>query len=108
MTDTAGPTSEIVTDNAIHGAAPVRSMDYLGSFVGTGNPNSMGYPRPEWPQRSNAVGEPKVIVFDANLFTYEIGEENTTAMDNYSADIQAARALFPTAGLVFDYFGLKP
>jgi para-nitrobenzyl esterase len=82
-------------------------MDYLGSFVWTENPNSMGSPRPGWPQWSNAAGEPKVIVFDANLFTYEIGVENTTAMDNYSADIQAARALFPTAGSVFDFFGLK-
>jgi hypothetical protein len=68
----------------------------------------MGFPRLEWPQWSNVVGGPKAIVFDANLFTYEIGVENTTAMDNYSADIQAARDLFPTAGLVFDYFGLKP
>jgi hypothetical protein len=107
-------------------------MDYLGSFVWTGNPNLkgshrpvwghfcrihgrwegnpnwMGSHRPVWPQWSNAVGEPKVIVFNADLTTYDIRVENTTAMDNYSADIQAARALFPTAGPVFDYFNLKP
>jgi hypothetical protein len=81
-------------------------MDYLGSFVWTRNPNLMGSPRPMWPQWSNTVGEPKVIVFDANLFTYEIGVENTTALDNFSADSQAARAKFPTAGFVFDYFKL--
>jgi hypothetical protein len=107
-------------------------MEYLGSFVWTGNPNLMGspcpasghfcrihghregnhkwmgFPRPEWPQWSNAVGEPKVIVFDFNLTTFEISVENTTAMDNYSADIQTAGNRFPTAGAVFDYFNLKP
>jgi para-nitrobenzyl esterase len=83
-------------------------MDYLGSFVWTGNPNFPGTRHPEWPQWSNAVGEPKVIVFDANLTTYDISVENTTAMDNYSTDIQAARDRFPAAGSVFDYFRLIP
>jgi len=81
-------------------------MDYLGSFVWTGDPNLTGPPRPEWPQWSNAVGEPKVIVFDADLTDYVISVESTTAMDNYSQDIQAARDSFPTAGPVFDAFGL--
>ncbi len=68
----------------------------------------MGYPRPEWPQWSNAVGEPKVIVFDADLTAYDISVESTTAMDHYSQDIQAARDRFPTAGPVFNAFGLIP
>ena len=82
-------------------------MDYLGAFVWTGNPNSTGPLRPQWPQWSNTVGEPKVIVFDADLFTYDISVENTTAMDNYSEDIIAARSSFPPeVGPVFDIFGL--
>jgi hypothetical protein len=84
-------------------------MDYLGSFVWTGNPNLIGSPRPAWPQWSNADGEPKVIVFDADLTDYDIRVENTTAMDHYSEDIQEARDGFPEeAGPVFDYFGLIP
>lgn len=83
-------------------------MDYLGSFVWTGNPNQRGFPRPHWPQWSNGVGEPKVIVFDADLFNYKISIEHTTAMDNFSADITAARALYSTAEEVFDFFNLKP
>ena len=84
-------------------------MDYLGSFVWTGDPNLIGWPRPEWPQWSNAVGEPKVIVFDADLFDYDIGVETTTAIDHYSEDIQAAKDRFPTeAGAVFNAFGLIP
>ena len=82
-------------------------MDYLGSFVWTGNPNLTGPHRPEWPQWSNVVGEPKVIVFDADLFTYDISVENSTAMDNYSEDIIEARSSFPPeVGPVFDIFGL--
>ena len=84
-------------------------MDYLGSFVWNGNPNFVGRHRPEWPQWSNAVGEPKVIVFDADLTDYDIIVESTTAMDNYSEDIQEARDSFPPeAGPVFDAFGLIP
>ncbi len=84
-------------------------MDYLGSFVGTGNPNLTGAHRPEWPQWSNAIGEPKAIVFDANLTTYDISVESTTAMDHYFQDIQEARDRFPTeAGPVFSAFGLIP
>jgi hypothetical protein len=84
-------------------------MDYLGSFVWTGDPNLTGLPRPDWPQWSNAVGEPKVIVFDADLTDYDISVESTTAMDHYSEDIQEARDNFPPeAGPVFDAFGLIP
>lgn len=83
-------------------------MDYLGSFVWTGNPNITSFPRPIWPQWSNTEGKPKVIVFDADLDTYNISVENTTAMENYSQDIQEARDSFPAAGPVFNAFGLIP
>ena len=84
-------------------------MDYLGSFVWTGDPNLTGFSRPEWPQWSNVVGEPKVIVFDADLTTYDISVETTMAMDYYSEDIQDARDRFPSgAEPVFDVFGLIP
>lgn len=55
----------------------------------------MGSPLPEGPQWSNAVGDPKVIMFDADLTAYDISVETTTAMDLYSEDIQEASDRFP-------------
>lgn len=84
-------------------------MDYLGSFIRTGDPNLSGNVLPGWPQWSNIAGDPKVIVLDADLNDFNISIENSAAADNYSQDIQDARDSFPaTAGPVFDAFGLTP
>jgi para-nitrobenzyl esterase len=42
-------------------------MDYLTSYVKTGDPNPSGSALPTWMQWSNTDGDPKYITFDADL-----------------------------------------
>jgi len=56
-------------------------MDYLLSFVKTGNPNPAGSALPDWTQWSNNTGDPKFIKFDANLNNYLIGMDPAEATE---------------------------
>ncbi|MFO8100911.1 MAG: carboxylesterase family protein [Dehalococcoidia bacterium] len=48
-------------------------MGYVARFVRTGNPNDPGSNIPEWKPWSNVPGEPKCILFDADLEKARIG-----------------------------------
>ena len=82
-------------------------MDYLIGFVKNLDPNANGSSLPAWPQWSNTAGEDKLITFNADLNNYLIGTDITEeTMAAVSADIAAAKALYPAWGIVFTILGL--
>lgn len=84
-------------------------MDYLISFVKTGNPNPAGSTLLTWPEWDNTAGGPKVITFDANLNNYLLDVSNTEeTLSGLAPEITAARAAYPNAVNVFNMFGIVP
>lgn len=85
-------------------------MDYLISFVKTGDPNPAGSSLPAWSQWSNAVGENKYIVLDADLAAYQIAMSSAQATHaDVSSEIQAFQVA--TGGLMdalLTSFGILP
>jgi para-nitrobenzyl esterase len=70
-------------------------MDYLCSFVKTGNVNPASAALPEWPQWSNAAGDPKFIKFDADLNNYILTMD---AAEATPAVVAAERAYYVSMG----------
>lgn len=73
-------------------------MDYLCSFVKTGNPNPAGSSLLNWTQWSNTTAESKFIIFDADLSSHKISmsaAEATAAAVN--TEIGTALATDPSA-----------
>lgn len=59
-------------------------MDYLSSFIRTGDPNPSGFALPAWPQWTNEAGAAKMITFDANLNNYVIAADSIEETDRKS------------------------
>jgi len=74
-------------------------MDYLISFIKTGNPNPTGSDLILWPQWDNATGGSKMMTFDAGLAMKALGVsiyEETAA--GLTADIMSAAGIYSTSG----------
>lgn len=70
-------------------------MDYLTSFVKTGNTNAACSRLPEWTQWSNEAADPKFITFDANLDNYILTMD---AAEATPAIVAAERAAYLNIG----------
>lgn len=85
-------------------------MDYLISYVKTGDPNPTGSALPAWSQWSNAGGENKYIVFDADLTAYQIAMSSAQA--THAGVISEIQTFQTATGGVMDplltNFGILP
>ncbi len=82
-------------------------MDYLTSYVRTGDPTPSGSALPTWMQWSNTDGDPKFISFDADLNSVLISMDSTETTDDIvNAEISAALTANPGFSLLFSVLGI--
>jgi len=74
-------------------------MDYLCTFVRSGNVNPKCSALPEWTQWSNTAGDPKFIKFDADLNNYVLAMDPAEATPAIVAAERAAYIAIGGAGL---------
>lgn len=70
-------------------------VTYLSNFIDRADPNSADSSLFEWPQWSNAEGDPKVIILDAGLSDIQLSvSSQKEKLTSVFADISAARKNF--------------